>query len=33
VLGLVCGELVAHAILGRELPDLELFDPGRLLVA
>ena len=31
VLGLACGELVADAILGRPAPELELFDPGRLL--
>jgi gamma-glutamylputrescine oxidase len=31
VLGLLCGELVADAILGRELPELHLFDPTRLL--
>jgi glycine/D-amino acid oxidase-like deaminating enzyme len=31
VLGLACGELVAGAILGRPAPELELFDPGRLL--
>jgi gamma-glutamylputrescine oxidase len=31
VLGLLCGELVADAILGREAPFLDLFDPGRLL--
>jgi glycine/D-amino acid oxidase-like deaminating enzyme len=30
VLGLACGELVAAAILGREAPMLELFDPLRL---
>ncbi len=33
VLGFMCGELVASAILGREEPMLELFDPARLLVA
>ena len=32
VLGFMCGELVASAILGREEPMLELFDPARLLV-
>ncbi len=32
VLGLLCGELVANAILGREDPLLTLFDPTRLLV-
>ena len=31
VLGLACGELVAGAILGRSVPELELFDPARLL--
>ncbi len=31
VLGFMCGELVAKAILGREAPDLDLFDPSRLL--
>jgi gamma-glutamylputrescine oxidase len=31
VLGLACGELVAQAILGRPAPELELFDPARLL--
>ncbi|MEX2212176.1 MAG: FAD-dependent oxidoreductase [Gaiellaceae bacterium] len=30
VLGLACGELVADAILGRDVPLLELFDPLRL---
>jgi glycine/D-amino acid oxidase-like deaminating enzyme len=33
VLGFLCGRLVAAAILGRDDPLLELFDPGRLLVA
>lgn len=33
VLGLACGELVAQAILGRPAPELELFEPARLLVA
>jgi glycine/D-amino acid oxidase-like deaminating enzyme len=33
VLGLMCGELVAGAILGRPHPILELFDPARLLDA
>jgi gamma-glutamylputrescine oxidase len=33
VLGFACGELVAQAILGRPAPELELFDPGRLLYA
>ena len=31
VMGLACGELVGHAILGEPAPELELFDPGRLL--
>jgi glycine/D-amino acid oxidase-like deaminating enzyme len=31
VLGFMCGELVAAAILGRDAPDLDLFDPARLL--
>ena len=31
VLGLLCGELVAAAMLGREPPELALFDPARLL--
>jgi glycine/D-amino acid oxidase-like deaminating enzyme len=31
VLGLACGELVAEAILGRPPPELQLFDPARLL--
>ena len=31
VLGLLCGELVAEAMLGRPAPELALFDPGRLL--
>jgi gamma-glutamylputrescine oxidase len=31
VLGLACGELVAKAILGHREPELELFDPARLL--
>jgi gamma-glutamylputrescine oxidase len=29
VLGLVCGALVADAIVGRDAPELELFDPRR----
>jgi gamma-glutamylputrescine oxidase len=33
VLGSLCGRLVANAILGRSDPLLELFAPGRLLVA
>jgi gamma-glutamylputrescine oxidase len=32
VLGLLCGQLVAHAILGGDDPLLTLFDPSRLLV-
>ena len=31
VLGLASGDLVARAILGRREPELELFDPARLL--
>jgi glycine/D-amino acid oxidase-like deaminating enzyme len=31
VLGLACGELVAHAVLGERPPLLDLFDPQRLL--
>jgi len=31
VLGFVCGRLVADAILGAPAPELELFDPARLL--
>jgi gamma-glutamylputrescine oxidase len=31
VLGLLGGELVAQAMLGREAPELALFDPARLL--
>lgn len=31
VLGFVCGELVAAAILGASPPELELFDPARIL--
>jgi glycine/D-amino acid oxidase-like deaminating enzyme len=31
VLGLACGELVAHAVLGDRHPLLELCEPGRLL--
>jgi glycine/D-amino acid oxidase-like deaminating enzyme len=33
VLGLLCGQLVAAAIVGHETPLLELFEPARLLVA
>jgi gamma-glutamylputrescine oxidase len=29
VLGLACGDLVARALLGEHLPELELFDPAR----
>jgi glycine/D-amino acid oxidase-like deaminating enzyme len=32
VLGLACGDLLARAILGDSPPELELFDPARLLV-
>jgi gamma-glutamylputrescine oxidase len=32
VLGLACGELLAHAILGIPARELELFDPARLLL-
>ena len=32
VLGFVCGQLVAAAILGEGPPELELFDPARVLV-
>ena len=31
VLGFACGELVARAIAGEDVPELELFDPARLL--
>jgi len=31
VMGLACGELVAQAILGSPAPELEYFDPARLL--
>jgi gamma-glutamylputrescine oxidase len=31
VMGLACGELLAQAVLGRPAPELELFDPARLL--
>jgi gamma-glutamylputrescine oxidase len=31
VLGLACGELVAGAILGRPPPELQLFDPARVI--
>jgi glycine/D-amino acid oxidase-like deaminating enzyme len=33
VMGLACGELVAEAILGEPAPELELFDPARLIAA
>ena len=33
VMGLACGELVAQAVLGRPAPELELFEPARLLHA
>jgi gamma-glutamylputrescine oxidase len=33
VLGLMCGELVGNAVLGRDDPLLELFSPARLLVS
>jgi glycine/D-amino acid oxidase-like deaminating enzyme len=29
VLGFACGRLVADALLGRDTPQLELFDPAR----
>jgi glycine/D-amino acid oxidase-like deaminating enzyme len=31
VLGFLCGQLVANAILGRPAPEVALFDPARLL--
>lgn len=31
VIGFACGDLIAHAILGKHAPELELFDPARLL--
>jgi glycine/D-amino acid oxidase-like deaminating enzyme len=31
VLGLACGELVGEAVLGRRKPELDLFDPVRLI--
>jgi gamma-glutamylputrescine oxidase len=31
VLGFMCGDLVAKAILGEEAPELQLFDPRRLV--
>ena len=30
VLGLACGDLVARAVMGDDVPELELFDPARL---
>jgi glycine/D-amino acid oxidase-like deaminating enzyme len=33
VMGFACGELLAHAVLGREQPELELFETARLLAA
>jgi gamma-glutamylputrescine oxidase len=33
VMGLACGELVGRAILGEQVPELELFEPSRLLPA
>jgi glycine/D-amino acid oxidase-like deaminating enzyme len=33
VMGLACGELVAGALLGDPAPELELFDPARLISA
>jgi glycine/D-amino acid oxidase-like deaminating enzyme len=33
VMGLACGELVAGAILGDPAPELDLFDPARLISA
>lgn len=33
VMGFACGELAARAILGEAVPELELFDPARLLVS
>jgi gamma-glutamylputrescine oxidase len=33
VLGLACGRLVAEAIMGKPSPELELFDPRRVLEA
>jgi gamma-glutamylputrescine oxidase len=32
VLGLACGDLVARAILGEQVPQLAVFDPARLLL-
>jgi gamma-glutamylputrescine oxidase len=33
VMGLACGELLGRAILGEPAPELELFDPARLVTA
>jgi gamma-glutamylputrescine oxidase len=33
VLGFMCGDLVARAMMGEERPELGLFDPERLLAA
>jgi glycine/D-amino acid oxidase-like deaminating enzyme len=33
VLGFMCGEVIASAILGKDDPLLELFSPARLLVS
>jgi gamma-glutamylputrescine oxidase len=33
VLGFMCGELIARAMMGEERPELALFDPQRLLAA
>jgi glycine/D-amino acid oxidase-like deaminating enzyme len=33
VVGFMCGDLVARAMLGEPHPPLELFAPGRLLPA
>ena len=32
VLGFACGELVARAVLGEDVPFLDAFDPARLLL-
>jgi gamma-glutamylputrescine oxidase len=32
VLGLLCGDLVAQALLGRQAPFLDLFEPARLII-
>jgi glycine/D-amino acid oxidase-like deaminating enzyme len=31
VLGLICGELVAQAILGSPAPEFAIFDPARVI--